>query len=407
MKRAVITGIGIVSSLGNSFQEVIESLKTARSGIEKDAEFSNMGLRSQVSGSINIDPEKLINRKHYRFMNKASGYGYIAMQQAIEDAKLTDDQVSNDRAGLVVATGGPATNDIVDSVEIFKSKGLRRVGPYRVTKGMCSSISSVLATHFGIRGINYSVTSACATSAHCIGNAVEQIQLGKQDIVFAGGADSAHWSLALQFDAMGALSSRYNDDPKSASRPYDINRDGFVISGGAGILVIEELEHALARNATIYAEVIGYAATSDGQDMVQPSGEGAVRCMKMAMKEAGAPRVDYVNAHGTSTPAGDLTELKAMGEVFPQNKPFISSTKSLAGHSLGAAGVHEAIYCLGMMQEGFVSANANLENLESEAEGFPIVKEVQSLEVSTCMSNSFGFGGTNACLILRNGQYLH
>ena len=406
MRRAVITGVGIISSLGNNYQEVIESLKTARSGIKKDQEFAAMGMRSQISGAINIDPETLIDRKHYRFMNKASGYGYLAMQQAIEDSKLAADQVSNNRTGLVVATGGPATSDIVDAVDVFKAKGIRRVGPYRVTKGMCSSISSVLATHFGIRGVNYSVTSACATSAHCIGNAVEQIQLGKQDVVFAGGADASHWSLALQFDAMGALSSRYNDDPESASRPYDVNRDGFVISGGAGILVIEELEHALARGAKIYAEVTGYGATSDGQDMVQPSGEGAVRCMNMALEQAGKPKIDYINAHGTSTPAGDLTELKAMAEVFPDTKPFISSTKSLAGHALGAAGVHEAIYCLGMMQEGFVAANANLADIEPEAKNFPIVQQAQSLELITSMSNSFGFGGTNACLVFRHGNYL-
>lgn len=406
MNRAVITGVGIISSLGNNYQEVIASLKASRSGIKKDDEFAQVGMRSQISGAINIDPESLIDRKHYRFMNKASGYGYLAMQQAIEDANLEAEQVSNNRTGLVVATGGPATSDIVDSVDVFKAKGIRRVGPYRVTKGMCSSISSVLATHFGIRGVNYSVTSACATSAHCIGNAVEQIQLGKQDVVFAGGADSAHWSLALQFDAMGALSSRYNDDPESASRPYDIDRDGFVISGGAGILVVEELEHALARKAKIYGEITGYGATSDGQDMVQPSGEGAVRCMNMALEQAGRPEIDYINAHGTSTPAGDLTELKAMAEVFPDTKPFISSTKSLAGHSLGAAGVHEAIYCLAMMQEGFVCANANLANIEPEAEGFPIVKQTQPLELITSMSNSFGFGGTNACLVLRHGNHL-
>lgn len=405
-KRAVITGIGIVSSLGNNYQEVVESLKQARSGIKKDDEFALVGMRSQVSGAITIDPEALIDRKHYRFMNKASGYGYLAMQQAIADSTLPEDQVSNNRTGLVVATGGPATNDIVDSVEVFKAKGIRRVGPYRVTKGMCSSISSVLATHFAIRGVNYSVTSACATSAHCIGNAVEQIQLGKQDVVFAGGADAAHWSLALQFDAMGALSSQYNDDPERASRPYDIHRDGFVISGGAGILVIEELEHALARKAKIYAEITGYGATSDGQDMVQPSGEGAVRCMNMALAQAGQPEIDYINAHGTSTPAGDLTELRAMGEVFPNRKPLISSTKSLAGHALGAAGVHEAIYCLAMMQESFVCANANLENIEPEAKDFPIVKQTQPLKLMTCMSNSFGFGGTNACLILRHGDSL-
>lgn len=407
MKRAVITGIGIISSLGNDFATVTDSLKKSRSGIKKDEDFVNAGLRSQVSGAIAIDPAERINRKHYRFMNLASGYGYLAMQQAIDDAGLDARMVCDNRTGLVVATGGPSTQDIMESVELFRAHGLRRVGPYRVTKGMCSSISSVLATHFGIRGVNYSVTSACATSAHCIGNAVEQIQLGKQDVVFAGGADAAHWSLALQFDAMGALSSRYNDTPEQASRPYDIHRDGFVISGGAGILVVEELEHALARNAKIYAEITGYAATSDGQDMVQPSGEGAVRCMQTAWQQAGTPQISYVNAHGTSTPAGDLTELRALKTVFPEQMPFISSTKSLSGHGLGAAGVHEAIYSIAMMQQGFVCANANLSDIEPEAANFPIVRALQQADIVTVMSNSFGFGGTNACLVLQHGNQIH
>ncbi len=401
MRRAVITGIGIVSSLGNNFAEVSASLQHSRSGIRADQSFIDAGLRSQVSAPINIDPAELINRKHYRFMNLASGYGYLAMQQAVENSGLAASEISHPRTGLIVGTGGPATADIMDSVDTFRKQGLRRVGPYRVTKGMCSSISSVLATHFAIRGVNYSTTSACATSAHCIGGAVEQIQLGKQDIVFAGGADAAHWSLALQFDAMGALSYRYNATPEKASRPYDVDRDGFVISGGGGILVIEELEHALARNAHIYAEITGYGATSDGQDMVQPSGEGAVRCMQMALQQANNPTVDYINAHGTSTPAGDLTELRAMRQVFASEMPKISSTKSLGGHALGAAGVHEAIYSLAMMQHHFIAANANLETIEAEAAAFPIVKASEAATVNTVMSNSFGFGGTNACLILQ------
>lgn len=406
MKRAVITGIGVISSLGNSLQEVTASLKNARSGINRDESFVEMGLRSQISGAISIDPSTLIERKHYRFMNQSSGYGYLAMQQAIADSGLAADQVSNTRTGIIVATGGPSTEDILDSVEVFKKSGVRRVGPYRVTKGMCSSISSVLATHFAIRGVNYSVTSACATSAHCMGAAVEQIQLGKQDVVFAGGADSTHWSLALQFDAMGALSSKFNGQPESASRPYDVSRDGFVIAGGAGMVVIEELEHALARNATIYAEITGYGATSDGQHMVQPSGEGAERCMQMALDQAGLETVDYVNAHGTSTPVGDLAELGALKKVFAGKMPLISSTKSLSGHSLGAAGVHEAIYSLIMMQEGFVCANANLDEIEPEAVDVPIVKQRQITDLTSVMSNSFGFGGTNACLVFGHARQI-
>lgn len=410
MKRAVITGIGIISSLGNDVEAVSQSLKSGQSGIKADESFIDVGLRSQVSGAITADPASVINRKHYRFMNLASGYGYMAMQQAIADAQLAESQVSHERTGLVVATGGPATQDVVDSVDIFRKSGIRRVGPYRVTKGMCSSISSVLATHFGIRGVNYSVTSACATSAHCIGNALEQIQLGKQDIVFAGGADAAHWSLALQFDAMGALSSSFNDRPEAASRPFDVDRDGFVISGGAGIVVIEELEHALARKAPIYAEIVGYGATSDGKDMVQPSGEGAVRCMKQALEQAGSPKIDYINAHGTSTPVGDQVELKALRTVFSEAVPPVSSTKSLSGHGLGAAGVHESIYSLIMMREGFIAANANLSETESLAEHeaksieaeIPLVKERQITDLTTVLSNSFGFGGTNASLIFQH-----
>ncbi len=400
IKRAVITGIGIISSLGNSIDEVTSSLKEGRSGIKQDEEFTEKGLRSQISGQVSVVPKELIDRKLYRFMTDSSGYGYLAMEQAIKDANLDESEVKNDMTGLVMGTGGTSTEDIIDSVETFYRAGVRRVGPYRVTRGMNSALSSVLATSFGIRGINYSVTSACATSAHCIGTAVEQIQLGKQNVVFAGGADNAHWTLALQFDAMGALSTKYNDTPELASRPYDSDRDGFVIASGAGVVVVEELEHALARGAHIYGEVIGYAATSDGKDMVQPSGEGAERCMKMALCQADGRNVQYINTHGTSTPLGDLVELKAIKKVFGDDVPKVSSTKSLSGHSLGAAGVHEAIYSLIMMKEGFIAANANLNSTEGEASSIPIVTEMETAKLDAIMSNSFGFGGTNASLIL-------
>jgi len=403
MKRAVITGIGIISSLGNSIADVTDSLKSGRSGIKKDEEFAERGLRSQISGQVNVNLQDQIDRKLLRFMTNSSGYGYLAMGQAIKDAKLDDDMVKNDMTGLVMGTGGTSTEDIVDSVETYHRAGVRRVGPYRVTRAMNSALSSVLATAYGIRGINYSVTSACATSAHCIGTAVEQIQLGKQSVVFAGGADNAHWTMALQFDAMGALSSKYNDTPESASRPYDTERDGFVIASGAGVVVVEELEHALARGAHIYGEVIGYGATSDGKDMVQPSGEGAERCMKMAQRQAGDRSVQYINTHGTSTPVGDLVELKAIKNVFGNQVPKISSTKSLSGHSLGAAGVHEAIFSLIMMQEGFIAKNANLKTSEEEASSISIVEVAEEAELDAVMSNSFGFGGTNASLIL--GRY--
>jgi len=403
MKRAVITGMGIISSLGNNIEEVTSALKNGGSGIKKDPIFAEKALRSQISGQVSVDPEAKIDRKLYRFMTKSSGFGYLAMQQAIADSKLTECMVKHDMTGLVMGTGGTSTEDIVDSVETYYRAGVRRVGPYRVTRGMNSALSSVLSTAFGIRGINYSVTSACATSAHCIGTAVEQIQLGKQTIVFAGGADNADWTLALQFDAMGALSSKYNDSPSKASRPYDKSRDGFVIASGAGVVVIEELEHALARGAHIYGEIIGYAATSDGKDMVQPSGEGAERCMNLALRQADGRSVQYINTHGTSTPAGDLVELKAIRNVFGDQAPKISSTKSLSGHSLGAAGVHEAIFSLIMMQEGFIAANANLTNAEEEAHSIPIVSTNEETEIDAVMSNSFGFGGTNASLIF--GRY--
>lgn len=401
MRRSVITGIGVISCLGNDLAEVTESLRACRPGYSRDEDFVEVGLRSQVSGRIALDPEEFINRKHYRFMNKASGYGYMAMERAIADANLPETIVKNPRTGLIVAMGGPATEDIVDAIDKFRAGGVRKVGPYRVTKGMCSSISAVLATHFGIMGVNYSITSACATSAHCIGGAVEQIQLGKQDVVFAGGADDTHWTLALQFDAMGALSSKFNDDPTHASRPYDADRDGFVIAGGAGVLVVEELEHALARGAKIYAEIVGYGATSDGYDMVQPSGDGAVRSMKMAIEQAGNPKIDYINAHGTSTPVGDMAELGALKTLFGDAMPPVSSTKSLTGHSLGAAGVHEAIYSMIMMQEGFICASANIENLDEAAKGANLVLKNRDAELTHVLSNSFGFGGTNASLLLK------
>jgi 3-oxoacyl-[acyl-carrier-protein] synthase-1 len=399
VRRAVVTGMGIVSCLGNDPDAVAASLREGRPGYSFDEVYAEVGLRSRVSGRISLDPAELIDRKHYRFMNKASGYGYVALERAIADAGLDESVVKNPRTGLIVATGGPATDEIIDSIEKFHAGGVRKVGPYRVTKGMCSSISSVLATHFGVLGVNYSTTSACATSAHCIGGAVEQIQLGKQDVVFAGGADDTHWSLALQFDAMGALSSAYNDDAEHASRPYDANRDGFVIAGGAGILIVEELEHALARGARIHGEIVGYAATSDGYHMVQPSGEGAVRSMRIAMEQAGNPRLDYINAHGTGTPVGDVAELGAMRELFGDRVPPVSSTKSLSGHSLGAAGVHEAIYSLLMMRDGFIAASANIDTLDPEAGTCDIVTERREAQLDHVLSNSFGFGGTNASLL--------
>ena len=399
MKRAVITGLGIVSSLGNNVAEVRKSLKQGKSGIRPDEVFAQKAFRSQISGQVMLDPQVNMDRKMNRFMTHSSRYGYLAMEQAIADAKLNESDVKNDMTGLVVGTGAPSTEDIVDSVDVYHKSGVRRVGPYRVARGMNSALSSVLATAYGIRGINYSVTSACATSAHCIGTAVEQIQLGKQEIVFAGGADYAHWTMALQFDAMGALSSKYNDSPEQASRPYDKDRDGFVIASGAGVVVVEELEHALARGAHIYAEVLGYAATSDGKDMVQPSGEGAERCMKLARQQAGDREIQYINTHGTSTPVGDSIELKAIKNVFGERVPKISSTKSLSGHSLGAAGVHEAIFSLIMMQDGFIAASANLSNPEGDAALLPIVSQTEDADLDVIMSNSFGFGGTNASLV--------
>lgn len=403
LRRVVVTGFGIVSSLGNNKKEVQDSLYEGRSGITFQQEYADRGMRSHVAGSIkNLNIEELIDRKLLRFMAKGHAYTWIAMQEAIADANLSKELVSNVRTGLIVGGGGPSTEAIEESNRIFAEKGIRRVGPYMVTKAMCSGIVACLATGAEIKGVNYAISSACSTSAHCIGAGVEQIQLGKQDIVFAGGGEEEHWSLSYLFDGMGALSSKYNETPEKASRTYDANRDGFVISGGGGIVVLEEYEHAKARGAKIYAEVVGYGATSDGYDMVAPSGEGAVRCMKLAL-EGVEGSIDYINTHGTSTPVGDSKELEAIREVFGAGAygtvPVIASTKSLSGHALGAAGVNEAIYTLIMMENNFIAASVNIETLDSAAEGLPIVqKRIDNAHIQTALSNSFGFGGTNATL---------
>jgi 3-oxoacyl-[acyl-carrier-protein] synthase I len=403
MRRVVVTGMGIVSSLGNNKSEVLDSLKAGRSGITFQQAYADHGLRSHVAGSVkDLVVQELIDRKLLRFMAKGHAYAWIAMQEAIADANLPPALVSNIRTGLIVGAGGTSTESMLEATDTLREKGIRRVGPYMVTKTMSSGVSACLATGAQIKGINYGISSACSTSAHCIGAGVEQIQLGKQDIVFAGGAEEEHWTMSFLFDAMGALSSKYNDTPDRASRAYDANRDGFVISGGGGILVLEEYEHARKRGAKIYAEVVGYGATSDGYDMVAPSGEGAERCMRMAMEgvEGG---VDYINTHGTSTPVGDVKELEAIRSVFGDNArgtvPAIASTKSLSGHALGAAGVNEAIYTLLMMQNNFIAASANIETLDPAAEGLPIVrKRIDNADIQTALSNSFGFGGTNATL---------
>ena len=399
MRRVVITGIGIVSCLGNNKAEVLDSLKNGRSGIRFNEEYAELGMRSHVSGSVQLDTAELIDRKLFRFMGDSAAFAYIAMQEAIEDAGLTEEQISNLRTGIVAGSGGGSPQDQLESNDIAREKGVKRVGPYRVPRTMASSVSACLATAFKIKGINYSISSACATSAHCIGNAAELIQMEKQDLIFAGGSESEHWTLSHQFDAMGALSSKYNDTPGKASRAYDADRDGFVAAGGGGMLVVEALDHALERGAKIYAEVTGYGATSDGHDMVAPSGEGGARAMQIAVANLEGP-VDYINAHGTSTPAGDITELNAIRSVFAENIPTINSTKSLSGHSLGAAGVHEATYSLLMMENDFIAASVNIENLDEGAEGFPIARERKdNLKLNRIMSNSFGFGGTNACLV--------
>jgi len=400
MKRVVISGLGIVSSIGNNAEEVLASLKSGRSGITKSESFAEKGLRSQVWGNPTLETKDHIDRKAIRFMGDAAGFAYIAMQEAINDAKLTDEHVSNFRTGIVAGSGGASSDNVVKAADTLREKSVKRVGPYAVPKTMSSTCSACLATPFKIKGVNYSMSSACATSAHCIGHAAELIQLGKQDIVFAGGGEEVHWSLAMMFDAMGALSSKYNDTPENASRTYDANRDGFVISGGGGMVVVEELEHALARGAHIYAEIVGYGATSDGFDMVAPSGEGAVRCMQQAM-EGVEGKVDYLNTHGTSTPVGDVKELGAIQELFGDNSPAISATKAMTGHALGAAGVHEAIYSLLMMENNFIAPSINIGTLDEKAEGLDIVTEMREAELDVVMSNSFGFGGTNATLVMK------
>ena len=401
MKRVVITGLGIISSIGNNKEEVLASLKEGKSGIEFVPEFAEVGMRSQVAGTIKLNPAELIDRKVFRFMGDAAAYAYLSMKEAIADSGLTEEQVSNDRTGLVIGAGtGSAHSQLVACDAVRGPRGVKAVGPYAVTKTMASSVSACLATPYKIRGVNYSISSACAPSAHCIGHAMELIQLGKQDVVFAGGAEELSWECATEFDAMGAVSTKYNDTPTKASRAYDANRDGFVIAGGGAVVVVEELEHALARGAKIYAEIVGYGATSDGYDMVAPSGEGAERCMKQAMATVNG-EIEYINVHGTSTPVGDVKELGAIKNVFGEKTPAISSTKSMTGHSLGAAGAHEAIYSLLMLDNGFIAPSINIETLDEQAQGLNIVTERQDKALTTVMSNSFGFGGTNACLVFQ------
>jgi 3-oxoacyl-[acyl-carrier-protein] synthase-1 len=404
MRRVVVTGLGIVSSIGNNSQEVLSSLREAKSGISAAEDYQKMGFRCQVHGAPKIDLEATIDRRARRFMGDGAAYNFIAMEQAIRDSGLEEKDIINPRTGLIMGSGGPSTRAIVQAADTARSepvKGPRRVGPFVVPKAMSSTTSAVLSTWFKIKGVNYSISSACATSAHCIGNGAELIQWGKQDIVFAGGGEELDWTLSVLFDAMGAMSSKYNDRPEKASRAYDKNRDGFVISGGGGVLVLEELEHAKARGAKIYCELVGYGATSDGHDMVAPSGEGAVRCMKQALATVTDP-IDYINPHGTSTPVGDVTEVNAIREVFGKRIPPISSTKSLSGHSLGAAGVHEAIYSILMMQNGFIAESANIEEIDPEVADAPIVRNrVDHAKLTTVLSNSFGFGGTNASLVFQ------
>ena len=401
MRRVVITGLGVVSCLGNDKASVIESLKNGISGIRKNEEFAEMGFRSQISGIVEIDTSEFIDRKSLRFMGDAAAFAYIAMSQAIKESGLTDEEVSNERTGIIMGSGGTSCASQLECADIIRTRGVKRAGPYRVTQIMGSTVSACLATPFKIKGYNYSMTSACATSSHCIGNAAELVQWGKQDVVFAGGGEELHWNMAGAFDAMGALSSKHNDTPETASRPYDATRDGFVISLGAGCVVLEEYEHAKARGAKIYAEVVGYGATSDGFDMVAPSGEGAQRCMRIALQDVEEP-LDYINTHGTSTPAGDITELEGIKAVLGDHLPPVGSTKSLSGHSLGAAGVHEAIFSLLMMENNFLAASANIENLDPGAEGIPLLRERRdNVQLNQMMSNSFGFGGTNAALVFK------
>jgi len=399
-RRVVVTGMGIVASIGNNLGEVLASLREGRSGISFSETYAEMGFRSQVHGDIGLDLDAAVDRRLRRFMGDGAAYGYVAMQEAIADAWLHQGDISNERTGLIVGSGGPSTSNQVTAADVARLKGARRVGPYMVPRCMSSTVSANLATAFGIEGVSYSISSACSTSAHCIGHGFEQIQFGKQDLVFAGGCEEIHWSLSVLFDGMGALSSKYNDTPERASRPYDRDRDGFVISGGAGIVVLEALDHALARGARIYAELVGYAATSDGVSMVVPSGQGAVRAMRDALAQVGEVNIDYINAHGTSTLAGDITELAAVREVFGEQMPAISSTKSLTGHAQGAAGAHEVIYSLLMMKHGFLAVSANIDVIDGKAADFPIVcKPVDHINLNCVMSNSFGFGGTNASLV--------
>ncbi len=401
MRRVVVTGLGIVSSIGNNKDEVLDSLRQGRSGITFSEEYRDLGFRSHVYGALNIDLDEALDRRHRRFMGDGAGYNFLAMEQAVADSGLTEAEVSNERTGLVMGSGGPSTKSIVLAADTLRQKSARKVGPFMVPRAMSSTNSATLATPFGIKGVSYSISSACATSAHCIGNAAQLIQWDKQDLVFAGGGEELHWSLSVLFDGMGALSSRYNETPERASRAFDKDRDGFVISGGGGVVVLEELEHAKARGAKIYAEIAGYGATSDGVDMVQPSGEGAVRCMRQALAGLNE-RVGYVNAHGTSTPIGDLRELEALREVFGEHVPPISSTKSLTGHSQGATGVHEAIYSLLMMENNFICASANAEEMDPEGADMPVVRErMDDVNLDCVLSNSFGFGGTNAALVFK------
>ena len=400
MRRVVVTGLGVVSSIGNNANEVLASLREARSGVAAAPEYAELGFRCQVAAAPNIDWEAMVDRRAARFLAPGTAYAHIAMEQAIADSGLGEDEISNDRTGLIVGEGGPSTRAIVEAAETARTKGVKRIGPFAVPKAMSSGPSATLSTWFKIRGVNYSIASACATSAHCIGAGAEQIQMGKQDVVFAGGCEELDWTMSALFDAMGAMASKFNDRPAVASRAYDADRDGFVIAGGAGIVVLEEYERAKARGAKIYGEITGYAATSDGYDMVAPSGEGAVRAMRLALSQAGGRKVDYLNPHGTGTPIGDVKEMEAVREVFGKDAPMISSTKSLTGHSLGAAGAQEAIYCLLMMQNGFAAESAHIETLDPAFADLPILRQRADRPLDTVMSNSFGFGGTNGCLVM-------
>jgi 3-oxoacyl-[acyl-carrier-protein] synthase-1 len=402
MRRVVVTGRGVVSSIGNNLAEVLASLREGKSGIVAAEEYKERGFRSQIHGSIKLDPAEHVDRRLLRFMGPGAAYNYIAMTQAIAEAGLEESDISNERTGLIMGSGGPSTSNQVEAADIAREKGVKRIGPYMVPRCMSSTNSANLSTAFKIKGLSYSISSACSTSAHCIGNGAEQILLGKQDIVFAGGGEELHWTLSMLFDAMGAMSSKFNDSPEKASRAYDKDRDGFVISGGGGVLVLEELEHAKARGATIYGELVGFGATSDGADMVAPSGEGAVRCMKQALASLPEARIQYINAHGTSTPVGDMVEIGAVREVFGNDMPRISSTKSLTGHAQGAAGVQEAIYSLLMLEHDFIAASANIEEIDPEAADAPIARErIDDAGLEHVMTNSFGFGGTNACLVFK------